>query len=148
MSALEILEGVRKSKNHFCMFCLRCTCVENLKWIDELIMAIYSKGISTRNTAEIMKKIFQNRYLKSTISAITEATLEEVKRFQERSLDRRYISIFFDGLFFFPRRDTMESEPVIFDTGIRETREYEIPGFYLFAKETHNTYFSVIHESI
>ena len=41
MSALEILEGVRKSKNHFCMFCLRCTCVENLKWIVE---AIYLLG--------------------------------------------------------------------------------------------------------
>ena len=49
--------------------------------IDELILALYSKGISTRNSAEIMQTIFQNRYSKSTISAITEATLEEVKKF-------------------------------------------------------------------
>ena len=42
-------------------------------------MALYSKGISTGNTAEIMKSTFQNRYSKSTISAITESTLEEVK---------------------------------------------------------------------
>ena len=55
--------------------------------IDELILALYSKGISTRNSAEITQTIIQNRYSKSTISAITEATLEEVKRFQERSLD-------------------------------------------------------------
>lgn len=48
----------------------------------ELIMALYSKSISTGNTAGIMKTIFQNRYSKLTISAITEATLEEVKRFQ------------------------------------------------------------------
>ena len=48
----------------------------------ELIMALYSKSISTGNTAEIMKTIFQNRYSKLTISAITEATLDEVKRFQ------------------------------------------------------------------
>lgn len=38
----------------------------------------------------------------------------------------------------------MENEPVIFAMGIRETGEYGIPGFYLFAKETHSTYFSVI----
>ena len=50
--------------------------------IDELIMALYSKGIFPRNTSEIMKTIFQIRYSKLTISAITEATLEEVKRFQ------------------------------------------------------------------
>ena len=45
-------------------------------------MALYSKSISTGNTAGIMKTIFQNRYSKLTISAITEATLDEVKRFQ------------------------------------------------------------------
>ena len=87
--------------------------------IQELTLSPYSKGISTAKTAEIMKTIFQNRYSKSTLSAITEATLEEVKRFQERSLDRRYIAIFFDGLFFFLRRDTVEKEPVIFAMGIR-----------------------------
>ena len=55
-----------------------------------------------------MQTIFQNRYSKSTISAITEATLEEVRRFQERSLERRYIAIFLDGLFFFLRRDKLK----------------------------------------
>ncbi len=114
--------------------------------IDELILALYSKGISTRNSAEIMQTIFQNRYSKSTISTITEATLEEVKRFQDRSLDKRYIAIFLDGLFFFLRRDTVEKEPVIFAMGIKETGEYEILGFYLSAKETHNTYFTVIQD--
>ena len=114
--------------------------------IDELILALYSKGVSTRNSAEIMQTIFQNRYSRSTISAITEATLEEVKRFQERSLDRRYIAIFPDGLFFFLRRDRVEKEPVIFAMGIKETGEYEILGFYLSAKETHNTYFTVIQD--
>ena len=57
--------------------------------VDELILALYSKGISTRKSSEIMHTIFQNPYSKSTISTITETTLQEVKRFQERSLDRR-----------------------------------------------------------
>jgi hypothetical protein len=42
----------------------------------------------------------------------------------------------------------VEKEPVIFAMGIRETEEYEIPGFYLFAKETHNSYFSVIQDHV
>ena len=63
-----------------------------------------------------MQTIFQNRYSKSTISAITEAILEEVRRFQERSLGRRYIAIFLDGLFFFLRRDSVEKESVKFAT--------------------------------
>ena len=40
----------------------------------------------------------------------------------------------------------MENEPVIFAMEIRETGEYEIPRFYPFAKETRNTYFSVIQD--
>jgi len=58
------------------------------------------------------------------------------------------IAIFLYGLFFFLRRDTVEKDPVIFAMGIRETEEYEIPGFYLFAKETHNSYFSVIQDHV
>ena len=93
-----------------------------------------------------MQRIFQNRSSKSTISGITEATLEEVRRFQERSLDRRYIAIFLDGLFFFLRRNTVEKEPVIFAMGIKETCEYEILGFYLSSKEVHNAYFTIIQD--
>ena len=93
-----------------------------------------------------METIFQNRYPKSTISTITETTLEEVRKFQERPLDQRYIAIFLDGLFLFLRRDTMEKEPLIFAMGIKETGEYEILGFYLSSKETHNTYFTVIQD--
>ncbi len=92
------------------------------------------------NSDEILQTIFQNRYSKSTISAITEATMEEVKRFQSRSLDSRYIAIFLDGLFFFLRRDTVQKEPIIFAMGIKETGEYEILGFYLTVKESHNTH--------
>ena len=102
-----------------------------------------SEGSGSRS---IMHTIFQNRYSSSTISTITEATLEEVKRFQERSLDTRYIAIFLDGLFFFLRRDTVEKEPVIFAMGIKETGEYEILGFYLSSKETHNTYSTIIQD--
>jgi len=45
--------------------------------IDELIISLYSKGLSTRKASEILKTIFQNRYSRSPISIITEITREE-----------------------------------------------------------------------
>ena len=51
--------------------------------------------------SEILESIFQNRYSRSPISRITEITIEEVKRFQNRPLDGRYIAIFLDALFFY-----------------------------------------------
>jgi len=107
--------------------------------IDELIISLYSKGISTRKMSEILESIFQNRYSRSSISRITEITIEEVKRFQNRPLDRRYIAIFLDALFFYLRRDTVEKEPIIFAMGIKESGEYEII-FYISSKESHLSY--------
>ena len=37
--------------------------------------------------------------------------------------------------------DNVDKEPVIFALGIKETGEYELLGFYLTVKESHNTYF-------
>ena len=68
-----------------------------------------------------MHSLLRNRYRKSTISAKSEATLEEVKRLQERSLDRRCIALSLDGLIYFMRRDTVEKETVTFSMGIKET---------------------------
>ncbi len=114
--------------------------------VDELIISLYAKGVFTRKVLEILETVFRNRYSRSGISRITKATMDEVMKFQQRPLDARYIAIFLDGLFSCLRRDTVEKEPIIFAMGIRETGEYEILGFYLTVKESHNTYFTVIQD--
>ncbi|GEM_PF-4474906 len=43
--------------------------------IDDLVVSMYSNGISTRKMFEIPKETFHNRYSKSTISRITEITV-------------------------------------------------------------------------
>jgi Transposase and inactivated derivatives len=113
--------------------------------IDELIISLYSMGISTRKMSEILESIFQNRYSRSSIPRITEITIEEVKRFQNRPLDRRYIAIFLDALFFYLRGDTVDKEPIIFAMGIKESGEYEII-FYISSKESHLSYSEVIND--
>lgn len=71
--------------------------------------------------------------------------MEEVKRFQARALESRYIAIFLDALFFFLRRGAVEKDP-LFAMGIRESGEYEILGFYLASKESHMSYVEVVKD--
>ena len=66
--------------------------------IEDLIVSMYSNGISTRRIAGIMEDILGNKYSKSTISRITDLTMEEVYKFINRPLDKRYIAIFLDYL--------------------------------------------------
>ena len=72
--------------------------------------------------------------------------MEEVYKFINRPLDKRYIAIFLDGLFFYLRRGNVDKEPVIFALGIKETGEYEVLGFYLTVKESHNSYKEVLED--
>ena len=117
--------------------------------IDDLVVSMYSKGISTRKMAEILEELFHNKYSKSTISRITEITVPEISRWRSRPLEKRYIAIFMDAVFFSLRRETVQKECVIFAMGIRESGNYEILGFYMNPVENHIAYRNVlmdIHE--
>ena len=114
--------------------------------MEDLIVSMYSNGISTRRIAGILEDILGNKYSKSTVSRITDLTMEEVYKFINRPLDKRYIAVFLDGLFFYLRRGNVDKEPVIFALGIKETGEYELLGFYLTVKESHNTYKDVLED--
>ena len=114
--------------------------------LEELITSLYSNGVSTRRISSILKDILNNRYSPSSISRITDLTLEEVNKFVNRKLDKRYIAVMLDGLFFYLRRETVDKEPVIFALGIKESGEYEILGFYLTIKESHNNYKDVLED--
>ena len=61
---------------------------------------MYSKGISTRKMAEILKELFHNRYSRPTISRITDITVPEISKWRSRRLEKRYIAIFMDAVFF------------------------------------------------
>ena len=112
--------------------------------IDDLVVSMYSKGISTRKMAEILEELFHNKYSKSTISRITDITVPEIQKWTSRPLDKRYIAIFMDAMFFSLRRETVQKECVIFAMGIRETGQYEILGFYMNPIENHIAYRNVL----
>ncbi len=90
---------------------------------------------------------YLNSY-KSIISNITDITIEEVYNFINMPPDKRYIAIYLDGLFFYLRRGNIDKEPAIFALGIKETGEYEISGFYLTVKESHNNYKHILEEPL
>ena len=76
--------------------------------IEDLILALYSNGISTRRISMILDEIFHGRYSKSTISKITDAVKEEIDEWQSRKLKENHFAIYIDALFLNLRRNTVE----------------------------------------
>jgi len=57
--------------------------------IEDMILALYSSGISTRRISLILDEIFHGRYSKSTISKITDIVKEEIDEWQSRKLKEK-----------------------------------------------------------
>ena len=66
--------------------------------LDEQILALYARGMTTRDIAEAIQEMYGAEISHSVISGVTEAVIEEVKRWQARPLDSLYPVLYLDGI--------------------------------------------------
>lgn len=97
--------------------------------LEDLILGMFASGMSTRTVAQALKSVFELKYSLSTISKISQVTLEEINKWKQRKLKRRYSVIMLDGMWLSVRRDTVEKEAVLFALGIDEEGYREILDF-------------------
>ena len=76
---------VRKSQTRFTAF-------------DDQILALYARGMSTRDIADMFGQMYGADISHSLISQVTEAVLDEVHTWQSRSLDAVYPIVYLDCL--------------------------------------------------
>jgi putative transposase len=97
--------------------------------LEDLILGMFASGMSARAVAQALESLFELKYSPSTISKISQVTLEEINKWKRRKLKRRYIVIMLDGMWLSVRRDTVEKEVVLFVLGIDEEVRREILDF-------------------
>ena len=69
-----------------------------LSGFDEKILALYAKGMTTRDIQDLVKQLYDVEVSPTLISEITADLDEEVKAWQTRRLDATYPILFLDGL--------------------------------------------------
>jgi len=97
--------------------------------LEDLILGMFASGMSARAVAQALESVFELKYSPSTISQISQVTLEEINKWKQRKLKRRYSVIMLDGMWLSVRRDTVEKEVVLFALGIDEEGYREILDF-------------------
>ncbi len=65
---------------------------------DEKIIAMYARGMSTRDIQAHIEELYGIGVSAALVSAITDAVLEEVKAWQNRPLEPVYAIVYFDAL--------------------------------------------------
>lgn len=109
------------------------------KPMDELVMNLYAKGMTTRDINDVVEKIYGKSYSPQQVSLITKEIEEERMAWEKRGLKKRYIVIFIDALFVKLRRgDTVSADAVYVVCGIDDSGYRDILGFYVGASESAN----------
>jgi putative transposase len=65
---------------------------------DDKIIALYARGMTTREIAEHVGELYGTDISPDLVSAVTDTVLEEVAAWQSRGLDSTYAIIFFDAM--------------------------------------------------
>jgi putative transposase len=104
--------------------------------VEELIAAMYSKGMSTRDIGEVIEDIYGDSISPQTVTNITAGIEEEREAWEKRPLKSRYAAIFIDAIWIKIRRDTVNTDAVYIISGIDEQGYKEILGMYVGATES------------
>lgn len=108
---------------------------EGLFSFEELILAMYQGGCSTRDISKTLKNLFEMRYSPLSVSKIVSVVEEEVEKFKKRKIEGWYPVIYVDGVYLKIRRGSVSGEAVYVVMGISEEGYKEILSFCVSGSE-------------
>jgi transposase-like protein len=107
--------------------------------VEQMIIHLYSNGMTTEEIARIIEKMYGHHYTKQTVSNITASVVGDIQAFNRRALSKRYAVIYLDATHLAVRRDTVTKEALYFALGITPEGYKEILSYSLFPTESaHN----------
>jgi transposase-like protein len=89
-----------------------------LDGFNERIIALYARGLSTRDIRAHLREMYQVEVSPDLISRVTDGVLEELQEWQSRPLDRVFPVVFIDALMVKIRDGVVANRPVYLAIGI------------------------------
>jgi putative transposase len=114
---------------------------------DEKIIAMYARGMSTRDIQAHIEEIYGVEVSPMLVSAITEAVLEEVTAWQNRPLEPVYAIVYFDALRVKIRDEGLvRNKAVYLAIGVSCAGEKEVLGLWIEQTEGAKFWLRVMNE--
>ena len=118
-----------------------------LPGFDEKVIALYARGLTTRELQEHLKEIYKVEISPSTISAVTDAVLDDVKAWQARPLDAVYPIVYLDAIHLKLRRSGhVETQAVYLALALTLEGGKELLGLWVGEAEGAKFWLSVLTE--
>lgn len=105
--------------------------------LENRVMAMYSKGMTTRDIEDHLRDIYGVEASASMISRITDKVMPAVTEWQSRPLDAVYPIVFLDGIIFKVRKDARVINKCMYSVlGINMEGRKELLGIWLSENES------------
>lgn len=118
-----------------------------LEGLDDKIIALYARGLSTREIQDELIELYGAEISPTLISNVTNSVLDEVQAWQARPLDAVYPILYFDCLFVKSRQEgPIRNKAVYLALGINLKGEKELLGLWLAETEGARFWLSVFNE--
>lgn len=108
--------------------------------LERTIIQLYQKGITTREIADLIEKIYGHHYSATTISNIAKLLDKDVKAFHGRTMKPRYVAVYCDATYLNVRRDTVAKEALHLLIGIDAEGIKEVLDYALYPTESAENY--------
>ncbi len=115
--------------------------------IEHRILAMYAKGMSTRDIEDHLRDIYGIEASSSLISRITDKVMPLVTEWQNRPLDEVYPIVFLDGIVFKVRKDGRVVNKCLYSVlGINMEGHKDILGMWLSDNESASFWVTICNE--
>ena len=114
---------------------------------DDKIIALYARGMSTRDIQAHVREIYGVEISPDLVSAVTDAVIDEVSAWQARPLEPTYAIVFFDALRVKIRDEGLvKNKAVYLAIGMRPSGHKEVLGLWIEQSEGAKFWLRVMNE--
>jgi transposase-like protein len=115
--------------------------------VEDKIVALYAKGMTTRDIQEILGDMYGMEISPSLISRLTDRVLPRLEEWQSRPLQERYVIVWFDCIFYKVRHEgKVENKAIYVLIGLGLDGKKELLGFWINKTESSSFWLGVLND--
>lgn len=80
--------------------------------LEDMVIKLYSKGVTTREIADLIEKMYGSHYSAGQVSTISKQMVPKIEAYHKRSLSDKFFCVYLDATYLPLRRQTFEREAV------------------------------------
>ncbi|MCT3404934.1 IS256 family transposase, partial [Lactobacillus helveticus] len=103
--------------------------------LENMIIKLYSKGVTTREIANLIEKMYGSHYSPAQVSNISKQMIPKVEAYHKLKLSDKFFCVYLDATYIPLRRETFEREAVYIAIGIKPNGHKEVINYCIAPNE-------------